>query len=122
MITAGALDLARNALYGDTVDLEINYVAVGDGTTAVTGAETQLVNETFRTAVLGRTKGTTGILDTVADVLDTDGALTIREIGFFAGGTATANSATLVSRILWTKDKTTLESIQFNRRDTIGRG
>lgn len=122
MITNGALNLIRNKLYGDTVDAEINYLAIGDDNTAVTGAETTLINEIKRVAVSSRAKPSDYNLQTIFDLLDSDGALTIREIGTFAGGTSTPDSGTLISRILYTRDKTSLESIQFNRTDTIGRG
>jgi hypothetical protein len=122
MITQDALNLFRNALYGDSVNLQINYIAVGSDSSPITGVETTLGNETFRTQISTRNKTSNGVLDTIASALDSDGAMTIREIGFFAGGNAVKDSGTLISRILWNRDKTSLESIQFNRTDTVGRG
>ena len=122
MITDAGLNLIRNALYGDTVDCEINYIAVGDGNTAVSAAHTALVNETFRTAVTTQTKTSTGVLDIVGWLLDSDGALTIEEVGIFAGGTAVKDSGTLIARVLWSRAKTALESIKIARTDTLGRG
>lgn len=122
MINKLALNAIRNLMYGDATTLEINYMAFGDDNTAVTGVETQLVNEVIRVAILSNSKPADYILQTIFDLLDSDGAVTIREVGFFADGTATVNSGTLVSRILYSRDKTSLETIQFTRRDTIGRG
>lgn len=121
-ITNAGLNLIRNALYGDTVDAEINYIAVGDNNTAVNDADTQLGNEIFRAAVTSRTKTSTGVLDVETFLLDSDGAMTIREIGVFAGGTSSPNTGTMISRVLWSRDKTNLETIKISRTDTIGRG
>lgn len=114
MITAPIKGKLRDGLFGDTVALNINYFAVGSDGTAVTGAETQLGTEIKRVTLLSITKNGAVDLDAIAELLDTDGALTIRELGFFAGGTASANSGSLVTRILYSRDKTNLESIQFN--------
>ena len=112
MIKNDGLNLVRNALYGDTVDLEINYLGVIDSADAII----------LWTPIIDRIKGATGVLETVFEALDTDGALEIRKVRFYAGATSTPGSGTLISTIDWTKDKTNLESIQFDRTDTIGRG
>lgn len=114
MIVNAIKSKVRDALFGDTVDVGIDYFAIGSGTNAVTGAETQLQTEVLRVPLSSITKNGTVDLDAIADILDTDGAQTIREIGFFANATSTPNSGTLVTRVLYTKDKTSLESIQFN--------
>lgn len=121
MITLPILTALRDALYGDVVNLETNYFAIGSGTTAVTGNETTLVTEVFRVPLSTIAKNGTVNLDTVSELLDTDGALTIREIGLFADATGTADSGTLISRVLYTRDKTSLESIQFNYNLALGR-
>jgi len=121
MITTVGLNLLRNALAGD-VSPDVNYFAVGDDNTAVTGTETTLGNETLRVQLSSDGTPLDGDWNSVWDILDSDGALTIREIGWFSNGTASADSGVLISRILYSRDKTTLESIQFNRTDTIGRG
>ncbi|QOR34446.1 hypothetical protein IMX26_13240 [Clostridium sp. 'deep sea'] len=122
MVTTNALNLLRDALNGDSVNAEINYIAIGDDTTAVTGNETQLGNELKRVPITSRSKSNDGVLDTVAELLDSDGAYNIREVGFIAGGTDTVNSGTLISRVIYSKDKTTLESLRFNAKNTIKRG
>jgi hypothetical protein len=116
MITTAQLSAAR-----DTVQGEMAWLAVGNSSVDVTGNETQLGNEIKRVA-LGSTSVPSSIsLKAIFDLLDTDGALNIREIGIFAGGTITANSGRLVTRILYNRDKTSLESIQFNYTHTVGR-
>jgi len=112
MIENDALDLVRNALYGDVVDLEVNYFGLYDA----------LGNNVHWEQLTSRTKSTTGVFQTVWEALDTDGAIEIRSIKFYAGATSTPDSGTLISTVTYSKDKTNLESIQFNRTDTIGRG
>lgn len=121
MITKNGLNLMRDAIY-DGTSVDINYLAVGDSETTVTGTETQLVNETKRVALSSKNKPQDFTVEKIFDLLDSDGALTIREIGWFVDGTSTTNSGTLISRVLYSRDKTSIESIQFNRDDTIGRG
>jgi hypothetical protein len=112
------------AMKASAPDLEIKYLALGDSSTAVTDTDTQLGNEVFRTAYATRTDGVTGELKHNFVVLDNEAVGTINEIGIFGGSTATstANSGTLISRILWSRTKTPSEEIQFIRTDKIARG
>jgi hypothetical protein len=112
------------AMKASAPDLEIKYLALGDSSTAVTDTDTQLGNEVFRTAYTTRTDGVTGELKHNFVVLDNEAVGTINEIGIFGGSTATstANSGTLISRILWSRTKTPSEEIQFIRTDKIARG
>lgn len=109
---------------GDTADLEIFYLALGTGDTAVTDTDTTLDTEIFRTPITTQTDVATGEILTSFSVLDTEAVATIKEIGIFGGSTATAsaNTGTLISRILWTKVKTNSEEIEFRRTDKISRG
>lgn len=116
MITNTALNKLRDVLYED-----INYIAVGDSD-AVIENPTQLGNEIFRTPVTNRSKTAIGVSEAMTSILDSDGSLSIREIGVFANGTDEPNTGTLVSRVLWKRDKTGAETIQINRIDTIRRG
>lgn len=116
MITNIGLNTLRDTLYN-----EINYIAVGDSD-AIIENPTQLGNEIFRTPITNRSKTGIGVSEVMTSILDTDGNMTIREIGIFAGGTEAANSGTLISRMLWKRDKTNSETIQINRVDTIRRG
>jgi hypothetical protein len=119
------LDKLVKTLQGDAPDLEIEYLALGTGNTAITDSDTTLDTEIFRTPYTLRdaTLGT-GIMEHTFVVLDTEAVATIEEIGIFGGSTATASAdtGTLISRILWHKVKSNSEEIQFIRTDTIGRG
>jgi len=121
MITKDGLNLLRDGLF-DGTSIEINYMAAGDDGTAVTGLETSLGNEIIRVALSSANKPQDFKVQTIFDLLDSDGALTVREIGFYSGGTIAADSGTLISRVLYSRDKSSIESIQFNRDDIIGRG
>lgn len=119
------IDKLIKTLQGDAPDLEIEYLALGTGNTAITDTDSVLDNEIFRTAYTVRdaTIGN-GIIEHTFIVLDTEAVATIEEIGIFggSGASASADSGTLVSRILWHKVKSAAEEIQFIRTDTIGRG
>jgi hypothetical protein len=123
-LTNAGLNLPRDGFLGTVSDMKLKYLALGDSTLAIDDTHTQLGNERFRTAWIGQQATGTGQLQSTALVLDTEAVFNIQEIGIFAGSTATdaANTGIMVSRILWSRNKTNLESIQFVRTDTIGRG
>jgi hypothetical protein len=123
LMNAG-LNMVRDAMNGDLTDIKIKYLALGDSNIAVDDTQTQLGNERFRTPFIKYDKPTTGQLKTTAIAKDTEAVFQIEEIGIFAGSTATsaANAGILVSRILYSRNKTNLESIQFIRTDTFNRG
>lgn len=110
---------------GTTPDLDIAYLAVGTGTTAITDTDTLLATEAFRTAPTTATVSTgTGEVTTIFNILDTEALIVIEEIGLFGGSTATAsaNSGKLISRILWHYDKTVSNvEIQMTRIDSVVR-
>lgn len=120
-LSNAGLNLMRDALNGDAVALELTHVALGTSDGAINDADTALGAEGFRTAFISSSKPSTGSLQKTAIVLDSEAVMNIREIGIFAGGTGVAGSGTLVSRVLWSRNKTALESITFLRTDTIGR-
>lgn len=116
MITNEGINKLRDVLHDD-----INYIAVGSSA-AIIENPTQLGAEIFRAQITNRDKTGIGITEAMTSLLDSDGSLAIREIGIFANGTELANSGVLISRMLWTRDKTAAETIQINRIDTIRRG
>lgn len=124
LITDAGLNMVRNALNGELTSTEIRYLAVGTSATTVSTTQTQLGAEIFRTLFISSSKPATGQLEKTAVILETEAVANIREIGIFAGSTATAtaNSGIMVSRVLYSRNKTNLESIQIVRRDTIQRG
>jgi hypothetical protein len=109
---------------GDSPDIEIFYLALGTGNTAVTDTDTTLDTEIFRTPISVQTDVDTGEILTEFIVLDSEAVGNIEEIGIFGGSTATASAdtGTLISRILWSKIKTSSEEYTFRRTDKITRG
>lgn len=124
IITDAGLNMIRNALNGELTSTEIRYLALGTSSTAVSATQTQLGAEIFRTPFINTAKPDIGQLEKTAVVLDSEAVASIQEIGVFAGTTATntANSGIMISRVLYSRNKTNLESIQIVRRDTIQRG
>jgi hypothetical protein len=123
-ITDSGLNMLRETMRGIITDAEIKYIAVGTNNTAVSTSDTQLGTEVFRKAVYSKTAVSTGVLQTIAILTETEAVANIQEIGVFAGSTAsiTANTGIMISRILYNRNKTNLESIQIQRTDTIARG
>jgi len=119
-----ALDELIKVLQGQSTDLEIKYLALGTSNTPVTDSDTQLGNEIFRTPYTTREKTNTGEITHKFVVLDTEAVGQIEEIGIFGGSTATSdpNTGVLISRILWSRNKTNSEEINFTRIDRITRG
>jgi hypothetical protein len=109
---------------GQSTNLEILYLALGTDNTAVTDTDTALGNEIFRTPVSTSSNVTTGEILTEFVVLDNEAVASIEEIGIFGGSGASgaADSGTLISRILWSKTKTSSEEITFRRTDKVVRG
>ena len=108
---------------GDSPNLEIFYLALGTGNTAITDTDTTLDTEIFRTPVTVQTDVDTGEILTTYTVLDTEAIGNLEEIGIFGGTSATvsADTGTLISRILWTKIKSNSEEIEFRRTDKVVR-
>lgn len=119
------LNQLSDTLLGDAPDLEIKYLALGTSNAPVSDNQIQLGAETFRTqAVNGPVRTQMGQIETEFTVLDTEAVGTIEEIGIFAGSSATASAdtGTLLSRILWHKEKTNSEEITIKRIDRMVRG
>jgi hypothetical protein len=118
-----ALDELLDVLYNNAPDMEIKYLALGTSSIAVADNQTQLGSEIFRAPYTSRSKTSVGELTTVFDVLDSEGVGLLEEIGIFGGSTATAdaNTGKMISRVLWKKNKTALEEIQFTRIDRMVR-
>ena len=111
-------------LTGTAANLEIKYLALGTGTTAVTDNDAALATEIFRVADTSLSANATGQVTSEFVVLDSEAVATIEEIGIFGGtsATLTANVGICISRILWHHVKTSTEEITFRRIDTIVRG
>lgn len=82
-------------------DLNIKYIALGDGETAFTPSDTQLENEIYRRKITAKSvegNVVTTICSFSANIANYD----IKEVGIFAGdnATSTANTGNLISRFL----------------------
>ncbi len=100
--------------------LQIKYFAFGTGTTAVTVNDTQLGSEQFRKILTQSSNPSDGVVQTVVALSTSEANFNIKEIGVFAGPNAssTADSGTLVSRILCDIDKNSNIALNIIRTDT----
>lgn len=125
IITDVALNKEIEILIGNAPDMNIEYMAFGTDNTAPTAADTTLGSESARfqptTAFTRTAVGTTSgsVFLTSSDLVGVD----IEEIGVFCGSsaTATADTGTLLSRILWSFSKTANDEIEITRTDTVQR-
>lgn len=119
----GALNGLVKALQG-TSNIQIKYLALGTSSAAITNTDTKLGNEIFRTPISNQELSGIGELTTDFIVLDSEAVGSIKEMGIFGGSTATStkDSGVLISRILWSREKTSSEEINIKRIDRIGRG
>lgn len=127
LITDVGLNMFRDMLKGTITDAQIKYVALGNVATAPANGQTQLVAEQFRKVVTSRNTDpvTAGKLYTELYIADTEAnAFKCEEIGWFAGGgaTATVNTGIMIARILYSRQKASTESWTIRRTDTISRG
>lgn len=113
------LNILRDALNGTVA--EIRYLAWGTDSTANATNQTKLVAESGRKAVTTQAAGGTGVMVTTTYIAPYEAIVSIEELGWFAGtgATAVADSGVLVSRVLYSRAKTALESIQVVRTDTF---
>jgi hypothetical protein len=116
------LDLIALALRTALTDCEIKYLAWGSGATANDPAQTTLVAEFGRKAITSQEDGGTGITTTTTYISPSEAnSDTIEEMGWFAGAAASAtkDSGVLMARVLYSRAKTDMESVQVVRTDTI---
>ena len=102
-------------------DVAIRYLAVGSGTTAVNDTQGYLVNETFRKQITSAARTSHFTLETITIINNDEAVGTIEEIGWFGGvaATSTTDSGILYARVLYSRTKTALESLQIDRIDTF---
>ena len=117
------LDKIVNCYLGTAPDLQIKYLALGTGNTAITNTDTTLDTEIFRTPVTTQSNTGTGVVQTEFIVLDSEAVGNLEEVAIFGGASATAaaDSGILLSRILWSKVKTNSEELNIVRTETISR-
>lgn len=121
LITSAGKNLLAEALRNSTLDIELKYVALGNDSTTPTTSDTTLGNEIFRKIVTSQVGAGTGVTKTTCYVAPDEAVAQIEEIGFFAGSSASAttDSGVLYARILFSRNKTSLEALQIERTDTI---
>lgn len=101
-------------------DLNIRYFAFGKDTTAATASQTRLVNEAFRKQVTTKAIKD-NYVESIVSLGSVDANFNIREIGVFAGGSATEtiNTGNMISRIVVNIDKFENKIINIIRRDFV---
>lgn len=99
--------------------LKINYFALGTGTTTPSVNDTQLAAEAFRKQVTQRLALVFDV-QTTCSIGASEANFHIYEIGVFCGdsATSTANSGTLLSRVLVDIDKNSNMVLNIVRTDT----
>lgn len=103
-------------------DLDIKYFAFGDGSTAATATQTKLINERFRKQITTKERPSgQNYVESIVSLGSPDANFVIREIGVFAGSTATStkDSGKMISRIVVNIEKFENKIINIIRRDFI---
>lgn len=103
-------------------DLQIKYMAWGSNNTAESAAHTKLLAEFGRKQITSQAEGLDGELITTVYVSPEEGTeSTIEEIGWFGGPDASedADTGIMVARVLYSRAKTNLESLDIVRTDSM---
>jgi hypothetical protein len=119
-----ALNQMANALYDGSNDCVIKYLGLGTQTASTLNTCTSLGSETFRTYRASSTISNTGEVENVFSVGVAEAKFLIKEIGIYAGSTATGTVSTgiLMSTISWVWDKSSVdEEILITRYDSFNR-
>lgn len=114
------LNMMRDALKGTVIDLKLKHMGWGNDNTAPVAGDTKLGDEFGRKQVTKQEDGATGILVTTTYIAPYEGNdKKIEELAWFAGvdATDTKDSGILVGRVLYSRQKTELESLQCERTD-----
>jgi len=115
-------NMIRDVLSGATSDGKIKYIALGDNVAALASNQTTLGDELFRKATTTQSSTVTGQIVTT-NFIDTTEAtsFTIQEIGWFAGplASSSANTGIMVARILYSRAKSSSESLVVDRTDSF---
>jgi len=115
-------NMFRDALQGVVTDSKIKRLGIGGTNTAPAVGQTTLFSEFFRKAITSYAPGATGIIVSTTYIAPYEANTPkIEELGWFAGvlATDTTDSGIMVSRVLYSRQKTELESLQIVRTDTI---
>lgn len=115
-------NMFRDSLQGTVTDLKIKRLGIGGTNTAPAVGQTTLFSEFFRKAITSYAPGATGILVSTTYIAPYEANTPkIEEFGWFCGvnATDTTDSGIMISRVLYSRQKTELESLQIERTDTV---
>lgn len=104
--------------------IDLQYFAIGDGTTGPVKADTTLENEIYRKQYATKTFGASQF-NLVTSILPADGNPSggiIKEVGVFANGTAAADSGLLISRASVEIQKNVNIQLNINWKFTLSEG
>lgn len=123
LITTAGKNMLRDALHAvaDIANCEIKYVEVGTGSKPPALTDTTLQTFLYRKAISNTDKPADGQTWCMAYILPAEAIGALKEIGWWAGAAAGAAQATgiLFSRVLYSRNKTALETLQIERTDAI---
>ena len=124
LITTDGLNMVRDGLDGDVADLEVKYFAWGSNNAAPDLTDTQLGTETARKIRTSQSKPADAQYEYVQYLAPGEAVGQIEEFGWFAGALAGApvNSGIMIARVLYSRNKTAVESITIERLDTFQEG
>ncbi len=128
-VDSGELDLTDDIM-ADTEDYTIypvgdgiTQLGVGTSNAVINVADTTMGNETFRKAMTTQTTSGVGGLVSSVYISPTEAVFAIKELAWFWGVTALAtpnyDTGIMVARVLYTRNKTNIESLQVKRTDTF---
>ncbi len=124
IITDAGLNFIRDLLIGEEPEGRIKQLALGGSSDSPAAENTELGDEQFRKPTTILQEDGTGRAETITYISPNEANFQIEEIGWFAGedATDTPDSGVMIARVLYSKEKTTLESIQIDRVDELERG
>ena len=114
MITTAGRNLIRNALTG--ANAGITYLAWGNGTSTPAPGQIKLDNELGRKTITSYNATSDGVEKILTIITATEGNANITELALFGGAstTATKDSGVMFERVLYSRNKTNLESWQVD--------
>lgn len=102
----------------ESSDILITYGLVGTGTNTPSAADTQLQTEIARTTIASLSSAST-VGYATAFFSESEGNGTLKEAGIVFGGSASANTGTLISRVAINITKTSSETLTMDWSLTI---
>lgn len=124
LITNLLLDEMIGILAGYVPNIDIRYLGLGTDNTAVAAGDTLLGSEYYRSFYIARgltAPPTYGEIVTDFYITSGEGNTDIEELGVFCGNnaTASANTGTLISHVLWNYTKTSLVELLIRYTVTL---